>query len=363
MTSVAPEQPSAPPAVEVGGDDRSDSENENKDDPSSDESEPDEKTRVKYPTKSSSEFDPNKLLYSYIKEDEIKSAFADFINTNTYCCNRPKDAASEVGVLSASSRTFLRFQLSSYVESRSFVVRMERVNRGFAVETQVGRGPDVWAYEVAPYSEWWTGKKEVLTETFLVDCTRYGCRFGSVRCNGCGGDGNKYDGTTCYSCHGRGEKRCNRCGGVGQLNRNKYMVAKYRIIDGFHIEGGETEVPREQMERAQGTPVYHDEQLPPIPPIPPYPHSQTMNPAALRLLELHYNLYMVKYNSTKRILKQRETLATVPVTDVRLSYRGTEYDTWIYGNDRGVHCPEMDTCCMWCCFCCFCMHGKTEPKE
>ncbi|XP_075244261.1 uncharacterized protein LOC142338393 isoform X2 [Convolutriloba macropyga] len=248
---------------------------------SSDESEPEEKAA--YPTAAEKELDPSRLENSYITEDQIKSTFANFINTNTYCCSRPKDAKSEATVLSASSKTILRFRLSSYVESRSFVHRIEKLNRNRNAPIQPDQG-----------------------------------------------------------------------------THNRYLVAKFRTVDGFHLEGGEVGVPRAELEQTQGTDIYYEEAPPPIAPIPHYPYSETVNDAALKLLELHYNLYMIKYSSSKRLWKQRETLSTVPVTDVSLSFRGREYDTWIYGINKEVYCPDMDTCCMWCCFCCGCMHGKRD---
>ncbi|XP_075244260.1 protein SSUH2 homolog isoform X1 [Convolutriloba macropyga] len=323
---------------------------------SSDESEPEEKAA--YPTAAEKELDPSRLENSYITEDQIKSTFANFINTNTYCCSRPKDAKSEATVLSASSKTILRFRLSSYVESRSFVHRIEKLNRNRNAPIQPDQGTDLWIYDARPVSDWWNGKREVLTQKIVKDCPRC-VRGRKGRCHMCHGSGKRND-KRCYRCHGKGWISCRKCAGIGQLSHNRYLVAKFRTVDGFHLEGGEVGVPRAELEQTQGTDIYYEEAPPPIAPIPHYPYSETVNDAALKLLELHYNLYMIKYSSSKRLWKQRETLSTVPVTDVSLSFRGREYDTWIYGINKEVYCPDMDTCCMWCCFCCGCMHGKRD---
>ncbi|XP_075257765.1 uncharacterized protein LOC142349842 isoform X2 [Convolutriloba macropyga] len=85
-------------------------------------------TQDTYPTAPA---DPSALINvnsSIISEEQIKTAFAEYITEKSYCCNRPKDPQNDITLEGEFSTVFkLRFKLNSYVESRSIEKREEKM--------------------------------------------------------------------------------------------------------------------------------------------------------------------------------------------------------------------------------------------
>ena len=60
------------------------------------------------------------------------------------------------------------------------------------------------------------------------------------------------------------------------------------------------------------------------------------------------NNIQFKCEANQRILRQRQTLSGVPVTEAQLMYNEREYTVWMYGRERLIHCAEYHKC--HCCF-------------
>ena len=133
-----------------------------------------------------------------------------------------------------------------------------------------------------------------------------------------------------------------------RFSLSRYVVAKFEVKTTCHSEGVKVDVPEGKLAKVDGISHFDSEALPPIAPIPPYPSSQTVNDAAMKILQDHYSEYMIKLREKKRIWKQKHILMSIPITSAKLSFRGKRYNIWIYGSERKVYCPDMGGCCRWC---------------
>ena len=123
------------------------------------------------------------------------------------------------------------------------------------------------------------------------------------------------------------------------------VVAKFETKDAFHFEGDSVSVPDSKLEKVNGgVPMFSDENYPPIAPLPAYPESPALNEAAMRFLREHYEKFVMRSRESTRILKQKHSLLAIPVTTVDLVYKGKQYKLWVYGTERSIHCPAMESC-------------------
>ncbi|XP_075258014.1 uncharacterized protein LOC142350007 isoform X2 [Convolutriloba macropyga] len=282
-----------------------------------------------------------------ITEEDITSAFADHVIDESCCCFKPDNPANDTSIKEFTTYFLLRYELLSYVEERSFETRREPIPGLYYNPLQhLNRYPDnnLWAYDLRPEQEWWKGDKT----TPEVGRTYERCQpcdgRGRDECFFCNGSGNNEEGGQCFQCGGRGYKECFSCRGVGMRSVVHEVKAEYKIKDDYHFEGKDVDVPEGKLEDVTGISLFNFESYPPIAPMPNYAESATLNEAAMKLLKEHYDKYMMKNQESKRVLKQKHSLMSIPVTKADVVYKEKDLVVWIYGSERKVRCTGLSTC-------------------
>ncbi|KAJ8046732.1 Protein SSUH2-like [Holothuria leucospilota] len=154
-------------------------------------------------------------------------------------------------------------------------------------------------------------------------------------CSFCNGSGRRQ---ACSRCHGNGSTKCSTCKGTSQL-RTSVKLTVTRINNTDFIAGEGTGIPLKLIKRARGQVVF-EEELSRVNPITHF-QDQSINNASSQLIAKH------QFQPNKKIIRQRQSVNLVPISQVRCMYKGAPIHYFVYGFDNKVYAPDYPAQC--CC--------------
>lgn len=186
---------------------------------------------------------------------------------------------------------------------------------------------------------------------------------GRQRCNSCNGQGRveeriNRDGQfitewrQCPFCHGHGRIICSRCGGLGRVqcptcmgraNLRWYLrlTVKWQnhLTDKF-VE--RTDMPDNLIKNAKGHALL-TEDYPRVAPIAAFVVQEVVADSQATV-QAHFQ----QYAGTGVILRQRQILRQVPVSEVKYRFKEKTFRFFVYGLDHLVFDDEYPQTCLWC---------------
>ncbi|XP_058027025.1 protein SSUH2 homolog isoform X1 [Ahaetulla prasina] len=301
-------------------------------------------------------------------DDMARSALLSFVNSK--CCYGNR-AAGELRIQELKPQTFYRYRLKTFNETRVCEWTFEPYTNASVDGPQNGVSPRPWdiKVQVPQMFQEDTKKFRVPHSSLLKECHkchgrgRYKCsgchgggRMRCVTCNGarkakakhlkyqkrcqmCSGTGRK----RCDTCSGRGNKTCSTCQGVKKLLHSIQLIITWKNNVYEFISEHQLSFPRDLLSKAMGENVLKDENTL-VYPLVDFPNAE-ISLASQRAIAEHHGLL----TSTSRILRQRQTIELVPVTEVHYQYAAKSYIYYIYGTENKVYALDYPE--RYCCGC------------
>ncbi|XP_037375521.1 protein SSUH2 homolog [Talpa occidentalis] len=299
-----------------------------------------------------------------VTEAEAREALLGFVNAE--CCHG-RVAASELVIWQLKRQTLCRYRLETFSESRTREWTFQPFSGHSVDGPQRGASPRLWdiKVQVPPMFQEDTRKLQVPHSSLVKECHRChgrgrdacgGCHGAGVarcpacsrakrrarpprRCQMCSGSGRR----RCSTCSGRGSKPCATCKGEKKLlHFSQLVIAWKNSLFEFVSEPG-LDCPRELLARAKGESLFKDESAK-VYPIVDFPLREICQASRRGLSE-----HSAALASRARVLRQRQTIELVPLTEVRYWCRGRTHVCCIYGTDHRVHAAGRPQPC--CCAC------------
>ncbi|XP_070789681.1 protein SSUH2 homolog [Pituophis catenifer annectens] len=301
-------------------------------------------------------------------DDMARSALLSFVNSK--CCYGNR-AAGELLIQELKPQTFYRYRLKTFSETRVCEWTFEPYTNALVDGPQNGVSPRPWdiKVQVPQMFQEDTKKFRVPHSSLLKECHkchgrgRYKCsgchgggRMRCVTCNGarkakakhlkyqkrcqmCSGTGRK----RCDTCSGRGNKTCSTCQGVKKLLHFIQLIITWKNNIYEFISEHQLSFPRDLLSKATGENVLKDENTL-VYPLVDFPNAEISLASQRAIAEHHGPL-----TSTSRILRQRQTIELVPVTEVHYRYAAKSYIYYIYGTENKVYALDYPE--RYCCGC------------
>ncbi|XP_013384139.1 protein SSUH2 homolog [Lingula anatina] len=303
-----------------------------------------------------------------ITEEQAREAMLQYVAE--HCCYG-SGTAKEMVFRDLQSSSAFHYTLETFTEKRQ---------TSWAYEPYIGQpidgphngpAPGPWDIQVQPPTKFKTQHSHVeVPHTASVkpchDCIGngrvrchhcHGC--GHSRCHHCHGHGTveRYeDGHhhhhTCHVCHGSGNARCHVCHGHGQVpcrtcdakgNLKCFIRLTITWTNNMNDHIVErTSLPDELIRSVTGQ-VAFEEELPRVWPINHFPDA-TINQASQQLVERHNTQFQME-----RILLQRHQVRIIPVTESLYTWKGKDYNFFVYGFENKVWTSNYPQSC--CCGC------------
>jgi len=187
-----------------------------------------------------------------------------------------------------------------------------------------------------------TGRKPCLQcsghgKTPCTACATTG--YSETRCQTCQGTGD----VLCKHCNGVGQKLCTRCQGQCRLKHFTRVKAVFTNYTDDKIVSPERSVPSEEIvKHGVGITVYRDE-APVVPPIANFPEQRIVNLSRQALA------HVATAHREERLLRQRQVVNAVPVTEVVCTYKNKSATFYVYGLNNKVYFPDYFAQCCGCC--------------
>ncbi|XP_035193810.1 protein SSUH2 homolog isoform X5 [Oxyura jamaicensis] len=143
----------------------------------------------------------------------------------------------------------------------------------------------------------------------------------------------------CVTCRGsrrrlKQQKRCQPCSGTGRSRRNNV----FEFVSEHHPN-----FPGELLSKVSGENIFKDENVV-VYPIVDFPEP-AISWASRRAIAEH----SAAFASSSRILRQRQTVERIPITEVHYQYSGKPYLYYIYGLENKVYALDYpERCCCGC---------------
>ncbi|XP_032067703.1 protein SSUH2 homolog isoform X2 [Thamnophis elegans] len=270
-------------------------------------------------------------------DDMARSALLSFVNSK--CCYGNR-AAGELLIQELKPQTFYRYRLKTFNETRVCEWTFEPYTNASVDGPQNGVSPRPWdiKVQVPQMFQEDTKKFRVPHSSLLKECHKCHGR-GRYKCSGCHGEGRM----RCITCNGarkakgkhlKYQKRCQMCSGTGRKRKNNV----YEFISEHQLS-----FPRDLLSKAMGENVLKDENTL-VYPLVDFPNAEISLASQRAIAEHHGPL-----TSTSRILRQRQTIELIPVTEVHYRYAAKSYIYYIYGTENKVY--ALDYPQRYCCGC------------
>ncbi|XP_074770594.1 protein SSUH2 homolog isoform X4 [Athene noctua] len=159
------------------------------------------------------------------------------------------------------------------------------------------------------------------------------------RCQLCSGTGRK----RCNTCSGRGSKTCVTCQGEKKLQHFKQLVITWKNNVFEFVSEHHLNFPGELLSKVSGANIFKDENVV-VYPIIDFPDPE-ISLASQRAITEH----SAALATSSRILRQRQTIELIPITEVHYQYSGKPYLYYIYGLENKVYALDYPERC--CCSC------------
>ncbi|KAM6473509.1 protein SSUH2 homolog [Liasis olivaceus] len=301
-------------------------------------------------------------------DDMARSALLSFVNSK--CCYGNR-AAGELFIRELKPQMSYRYRLETFNETRSCEWTFEPYTNTLVDGPQNGVPPRPWdiKVQVPQMFQEDTKKFRVPHSSLLKECHkchgrgRYKCsgchgggRMRCVTCNGarkakakhlkcqkrcqmCSGTGRK----RCSTCSGRGNKTCSTCQGEKKLLHFIQLIITWKNNVYEFTSEHQLSFPRELLTKAMGENILKDENTL-VYPLVDFPNPE-ISQASQRAIAEHHDTF----TSTSRVLRQRQTIELIPVTEVHYQYAAKSYIYYIYGMENKVYALDYpERCCCGC---------------
>ncbi|XP_069722108.1 protein SSUH2 homolog isoform X2 [Phaenicophaeus curvirostris] len=282
------------------------------------------------------------------------------------CCYGSR-AAGELAIRQLRQLGTYRYRLETFSESRLSEWAFEPFTKPGAASPAGDSPLDPWDMEIgAPQLfQNQTRRCRVPHSALVRDCHRC-CGRGRSKCGVCHGAGRTRCVTCkgsrrrlkqqkkCQLCSGTGRKRCNTCSGRGsktcaicqgekKLQHFKQLVVTWRNNVFEFISDHQLSFPGELLSKVSGENIFKDENVV-VYPIIDFPDPE-ISLASQRAIAEHRTVFA----TSSRILRQRQTIEVIPITEVHYQYSGKPYVYYIYGLENKVYALDYpERCCCGC---------------
>ncbi|CAM9353916.1 unnamed protein product [Bubo scandiacus] len=297
-------------------------------------------------------------------ESAARQALLRFVASR--CCYGSR-AVGELAIRCLRPLGTYRYRLETFSESRLSEWVFEPFTKPRAAEPSGDTPLDPWDVEVGPppLFQGQTRRCRVPRSALVRDCHR--CRgHGRSKCGVCHGAGRMRCVTCkgsrrrlkqqkrCQLCSGTGRKRCNTCSGRGsktcvtcqgekKLQHFKQLVITWKNNVFEFVSEHHLNFPGELLSKVSGTNIFKDENVV-VYPIINFPDPE-ISLASQRAIAEH----SAALATSSRILRQRQTIELIPITEVHYQYSGKPYLYYIYGLENKVYALDYPERC--CCSC------------
>ncbi|XP_009881188.1 PREDICTED: protein SSUH2 homolog [Charadrius vociferus] len=159
------------------------------------------------------------------------------------------------------------------------------------------------------------------------------------RCQLCSGTGRR----RCNTCSGRGSKTCATCQGERKLQHFKQLVVTWKNNVFEFVSEHHLNFPGKLLSKVSGENIFKDENAV-VYPIIDFPDPE-ISLASQRAIAEH----SAAFATSSRILRQRQTIELIPITEVHYQYSGKPYLYYIYGLENKVYALDYpERCCCGC---------------
>ncbi|KAM6121457.1 LOW QUALITY PROTEIN: protein SSUH2 homolog [Pterocles gutturalis] len=159
------------------------------------------------------------------------------------------------------------------------------------------------------------------------------------RCQLCSGSGRH----RCNTCSGRGSKTCATCRGGKKLQHFEQLVITWKNNVFEFVSEHHLNFPAELLCKVSGENVFKDENVV-VYPIIDFPHP-AISLASQRAAAEH----SAAVTTSSRILRQRQSIERIPITEVQSQHAGKPCLYYIYGLENKVYARDYPGRC--CCGC------------
>ncbi|XP_033103397.1 protein SSUH2 homolog [Anneissia japonica] len=300
-----------------------------------------------------------------LSKQAAKDALLQHVNKHFFYSSTP---AKEMTVTSIVPLSAWHYTLESFTEQRS--TRETLCNDGLDRSLN-GAPPHPWDVHCTPSTEFMSHQKvlEIPNTSVKKSCNNCNgrgykiCRAcdGMNICCHCHGAGLawEYHGTntrrvacrTCYAtghvqiCLGcktrNGQITCSTCTGKGSLQYYTELVVKYtNHVSEYVLE--KNGIPKDKIKGVRGQVVFQ-QNLPCVEPISQHSEQQIIV-NSMRMVNDHRQAW-----PGEKIIKQRQVLRSVPVSEVAYTWYDCNQRFWVFGNEREVHAPDYPYQHLWGC--------------
>jgi len=309
-----------------------------------------------------------------ISEDDAKRALLEYIGSK--CCYG-KGAVEKLKIEAIVSSNAYHYYLETFDEKRSVMSAFIPYMGDPVDGPERGPPPHAWSILATPTATFQNQLRDFEIPHTAQVRVCHGCLgsahvrcnicagLGRERCTWCGGSGRRnvahqnqqghhHHTERCDYCFGTGFKKCMRCIGSGRIicptcqGRAalkfylKLTVKWENHADHKYVE--KTDLPDELIKDAPGQTLLTEESQR-VAPLISFPVDE-INQGSQFFIQEHGN----RFASTGLILRQRQVLRQVPVSEVSYVFKGEHFRYFVYGTDHRVFDDEYpQTCC--CCRC------------
>nr|XP_038042091.1 protein SSUH2 homolog isoform X1 [Anas platyrhynchos] len=299
-----------------------------------------------------------------LTEAAARTALLRFVATRHCYGSR---AAAELHIQELRPRVTYRYRLETFSESRLSEWAFEPFTKPGASRPPGDIPPDLWDVEVGvpPLFQGQTRRCRVPRSALVRECHRCHGRgrsqcgachgAGRARCVTCRGSRRRLkqqkrcqlcSGTgrsRCSTCSGRGSKTCTTCQGEKKLRHFRQLVITWRNNVFEFVSEHHPNFPGELLSKVSGENIFQDENVV-VCPIVDFPE-----PAISRASRRAIAEHSAAFASSSRILRQRQTVERIPITEVHYQYLGKPYLYYIYGLENKVYALDYpERCCCGC---------------
>ncbi|XP_050568750.1 protein SSUH2 homolog [Cygnus atratus] len=275
-------------------------------------------------------------------------------------------AAAELVIRELRPHVTYRYRLETFSESRLSEWAFEPFTKPGASRPPGDIPPDLWDVEVGvpPLFQGQTRRCRVPRSALVRECHRchgrgrsqcgacHGAgrarcvtcrgsrrRLKQQRCQLCSGTGR----SRCSTCSGRGSKTCTTCQGEKKLRHFRQLVITWRNNVFEFVSEHHPNFPGELLSKVSGENIFKDEN------VVVYPIVDFPEPAISRASRRAIAEHSAAFASSSRILRQRQTVERIPITEVHYQYSGKPYLYYIYGLENKVYALDYpERCCCGC---------------
>ncbi|XP_061187104.1 protein SSUH2 homolog [Saccostrea echinata] len=297
-----------------------------------------------------------------------RQAMIDYTAEN--CCY-DSIAVKEMTITRHNGLTAYHYTLETFTESRQTECKREPHRGGRVDGPENGPSPSPWdvlcnAEKIFHNQE----KKIKIPHTEYVRPCNDCMGLGYIQCSECRGSGTKdcscrkwshnrecdrllgsNERNTCHSCQGgilkcdkcssKGKATCTKCAGSGNMKTFTELTVKFtNHVSDYVFE--RSDMPNHLVKEVTGKVVF-EQDLDQVFPLTSYPIPE-INNNSIRIVNEHKRAF-----PNERIIRQRQRLLAVPVTEVHFTWKDTRSRYWIYGMERKVYAPDFPHQC--CCGC------------